>query len=323
MNPVRVIGIAGFGALVALPGCAAGPVRYVSVPPPTAQALSLLGDTLWNLALDPEEGQRRIRLLFKARDEAADNPHNLNAKILLARRTVDVGRLREAVGIYTEAIGENPVDLRLPRRRGEVLLQLRELDLAVGDLTRAARGALLRATELEFNDLPDGSGLFETTLQHSSLFFLAMAFYLKGDFTQAREIHVQALKRARNADEVAKTSLWLFFATRRLGQRAEAAAVLGSIRPDMPVSMAAPEHQLLLAYRGDIPEDSLPVNLREPLRTEADAIFGYGIGFALLMQGREEEAGLAFQQVRATPNWTALSFLSAEAELAWMRRSKP
>jgi hypothetical protein len=40
------------------------------------------------------------------------------------------------------------------------------------------------------------------------------------------------------------------------------------------------------------------------------------------MQGREEEAGLAFQQVRATPNWTALSFLAAEAELAWMRRPK-
>lgn len=323
MNPVRVIGIAGFGALLAQPGCVAAPVRYVSTPPPTAQALSLLGDTLWNLPLDPEDGQRRIRLLFKARDEVANRPHDINAKILLARRTVGVGRLREAVGIYTEAIGQDPIDLRLPRRRGEVLLQIRELNLAVADLTRAARGALEGGTELEYNDLPDGSGFSETTLQHSSLFYLAMAFYLKGDFIQARDIHLQALKRARNADEVAKTVLWLFFATRRLGQQAEAAEILGKINLDMPVSIAAPEHQLLLAFRGDLPEDSLPVNFRAPLKTDADAMFGYGIGFALLMQGREEEAGLAFQHVRATPNWAALSFLAAEAELARMRRSKP
>jgi tetratricopeptide (TPR) repeat protein len=309
--------VLGAGLLL-LTACATTPVRYVSVVPPTAQALSLLGDTLWSLPLAPDEGQWRVRDLFAARQRVADRPHSSSAQLLLARRTADLGRFREAVAILTEAMAEHPTDLRVSRRRGEVLLRIREFDQAVDDLSRAARGALERNLELEYNETDEGNALVGSSLQYSALFYLGMAYYLRGDFTEARQMLGEALKRANHADEVVSATLWLFFATRRLGLHTEALRTLAAVPPDLPVETALAQYQLLLGYRGEVPQDSLLLSIEGSLTSAEQAMYGYGIGFVFLMLGRREEAALLFHRVRATSDWSALPYIAAEAELARM-----
>src|SRR6185436_18383590 len=71
--------------------------------PISAQALSLLGDTLWSLPINPEEGPALVEQLNKARNRATSSPLDVNAALVVARRTADLGRLRESVELYTKA----------------------------------------------------------------------------------------------------------------------------------------------------------------------------------------------------------------------------
>ena len=301
-----------------LAGCAQH-TRYVLVPPLSAQALSLLGDTLWSVPISPDEGQRRVQLLLTARREQAEKPQNMNAALLLARRTAGLGRLREAIGLYTKAMDLDFMDPRPYRRRGELFLTIREFDLAVKDLQAAGQYAL-SDTSHEFNDLPDGSGLRSSTLRYGIQFNLGMAYYLRGDFVRASQVFTESLKSASTVDDVINTLLWQFFTSRRLDRIPEATQVLAVVDRNAHVATREPEHRLLLAYRGDVSLDSLLRAMGAEPGLLDDALYGYGIGFALLMRDRSEEAELAFEQVRLLPDWTVLPYIAAEAELARLQK---
>ena len=307
----------GLSAL-ALAGCAAQSVRYVRVTPPSAQAISLLGDTLWNLPVDPQRGPALVRQLQEARTDSANRPTHVNTQLQLARRTEAMGRLREAIGLYTSILELSPLDERVYRRRGELLIRIRELDLAVQDLRTATRLTLQspNPNQAEFDILPGGQGIVQSTLLYNTFFHLGMALYFRGDFRGARETYREAVRRASNADELAQTVFWLFCATRRLGLREEARQIVLDVAPGMPVVLAEPEYQLIRAYRGEITQDSLPVDGTEAITTADEAMYAYGIGFALLMLDRTEEASLLFGRVRAISDWSSYAYLAAEAELA-------
>ena len=301
---------------------AARPVRYVSVPPPTAQAISLLGDTLWNLSIDPVDGQRRIELLFRARDEVRARPSETLLKVELGRRTEGVGRFREAVGIYTEVIANGNMDPRWPRYRGETLIRIRELDAAISDLALAARRSMSQGSVADYAEAPDGSTAWVTSLKFSTYFFLGVAHYLKGEFATARSVLHEAAEHALTADDVVRVSLWLFFVAVREQKVDEAGFILGLITPDLPTISARPEHRLLLAYQGGAAADSLPVDMTRPPRDAAEATYGYGIGFGHLMLGRRDLARSLFEQVIRAKDWSTLSYLAAESELTRLRAAE-
>lgn len=303
--------------LVAATACTTRPVRFVAVVPSTAQARSFLGDTLYTIPLDATEGQRRVRLLQQARDRVSQRPHSTPDRLLLGLRTEGIGRFREAIGIYTEAMAENPREERVHRRRGEALLRIRELDRAASDLRFAVQQSLSsREPDPELNESGDGRMLVPTTTLHSSLFYLGLTLYLDGNFEEARNILGEALRRAPHEDQVAATTFWLFLTTRRLGLHQEAGTLLDTLRTDLQITTTIPEYALLLAYRGDVEQELLPVNLGGPYRTRDDITYAYGIGFVLLMLERTEEAALIFRRIRATTDWSLLPYLAAEAELA-------
>jgi tetratricopeptide (TPR) repeat protein len=298
------------------------PTRYVLVPPSSAQALSLLGDTLWAVPVAPEEGQRRVQQLFQAREQLADKPANLNAMLLVARRTAELGRLREAVGLYTRAMEVHPKDPRAYRRRGQLLLTIRELDLAVTDLQKAGQYAL-GDTSSEFTDLPDGTGFVRSTLQYGIRFQLGLTYYLKGDYVRATQVLAESLKEATTDDDAVSSALWLFFSLRRQERLREAGDALGAVPSGAEVVVREPELRLLLAFRGELTLDSLLRSMQRDSGTADDALYGYGIGMAMLVRGRMEEAELAFEQVLAIPDWTLPAFMAAEAELARIRKRGP
>ena len=310
------IAMAGFAA-----GC--GPPTLRLTPPPLgAEAVSLLGDTLWSVTLSAAEGQVRVSQLADAKRRAGARGNDLGTQLLLGRRTAAMGRLREAIDLYTKAIEADPTDARLYRRRGELLLLIREPDLAAGDLGRAVKRAKLDSTAKEFVEGPDGQ-LIGTKVLHSSQLLLGITHYVRGDYRRAYPALVAAAEAADDADGIAAASLWLLLTLRRAGRLEEASQIAKVIPPDLPVVNRRAEHRLLQAFAGTISLDSLQRDLGGEVASETAGLYLYGVGSSLLARGRQAEAAEAFDEVRHTASWATITFVAAEAELARLRRPCP
>ncbi len=92
-------------------------------------------------------------------------PTNVDSLIWMGRRTAYLGRYREAIDIYSEAIGLHPEDARLYRHRGHRHLSVRELGKAIADLERAAELTEGRMDEVEPDGLPNAMNIPTSTLQ--------------------------------------------------------------------------------------------------------------------------------------------------------------
>lgn len=299
--------------------CAQPPTQRSIVLPISAEALSMLGDTLWSLPVNPENGPELVEQLGKARARVASAPFDVNAALVVARRTADLGRLREAVGLYTKANELNPMDARIPRYRGEVLLQLRELDLAQKDFQDAAGRLVGKESPVEFLEVETG-GLLGSTLQFNIYRLLGLTYYMKGDYDKARLTLIEAARAATNGDDVIAAGLWLFFSSRRLGALEESRMILHRLTDSAAVGARETELFLLQAFRSGVTSDSLHLDLRRPFTMEQDALTAYGLGYALLLLNRTEEAELVFEQIRTYRDWSSIPVLAAEAELSRMKR---
>jgi tetratricopeptide (TPR) repeat protein len=315
---------AGSAALALAAAACAASVRVAPLTdlPPTAEAISFLGDTLWSVPITVETAQRRLASLQRARALLAARPDDLNARLGVARRTAGMGRLRESLALLSEAIDLHRDDPRLYRLRGEVLLRTRRLDAAVRDLQAAARLMILDSLVTEFIEV-DEVGIVGVGLRHSTFLGLGLAFYLKGDFRRSIEALERSLGVARNADEAASAAVWLVLAQRRHGREAAALAIVRAWRSDAQVMLRLAEHQLMLAWRGDLPLDSLRASMAAGQDPDEEALYTYAAGLSLLRSGLIDQARGLFELVRTLGDWTSMAYLAAEAELARLGARSP
>jgi tetratricopeptide (TPR) repeat protein len=314
--------------LLGTSACAARPVRLVVVTSPVAQTISLLGDTLYDLPLDGAGGPARVGQLHAAREELARDSSDLKAWIRLGRSTVAMGRLREAVGIYTNVAQVHFTDPRVYRERGEVLLRLRQLDAAIGDLRKAGILAIGKGPILE--DSPQASApgaeapkaLGVTSTQYQSFFLQGIALYCKGDNATAYKVLAEAAAIALTTEDRSQAMLWLFFALRRVGDGNDSKSVLSLVRPAWIGDSHTPEIDLLLAFTGQLSSDTIQARA-ESLHDEEGALYSYGVAYFLMLQPqRREDAELWLHQVRRGANWATLPYLVAEADLGRLRGIK-
>jgi tetratricopeptide (TPR) repeat protein len=301
--------------------CAKPPITRSIALPISAQALSLLGDTLWSLPIPPDDGPELVEQLTRARTRVASSPGDVNAALVVARRTADLGRLRESIDLYTKADELSPIDPRIPRYRGEILMQLREFELALRDLQASATRLMGKPTQVEFLAMDEG-GLLGSTLQFNVYRLIGYTYYLMGEFAKARITLLEAAKAASNGDDVIAAGLWLFFSSRRLGAMEEARLILTRFTDSAAVGAREAELALLEAFRDGVSSDSLHLDMQHPFRTERDALTAYGLGFALLHLNRRDEAEMVFEHVRTYRDWSSMPVIAAEAELARLRKSK-
>ncbi len=282
-----------------------------AAPAAVVEATSLLGEALYRPVPDEDFRRRQEKLLAAARAELEAGPGAPDARIWVGRRSAYLGRYREAIGIYTEGLARHPEDARFYRHRGHRYITVRELDLAVADLERAAELIAGTAPVVEPDGLPNARNQ-PTGTSHSSIWYhLALAHYLRGDFEAALAAYLECRRFSDNPDMLVATSHWLYMTLRRLGREAEAAAVLEPISADMDIIENHEYHALLLMYRGERSPDDL---------NAADAAaLGYGVGNWYYYNGQPEKGLEWFRRVVATDEWAAFGYIAAEAELAAMR----
>lgn len=296
-------------------GCATSPgSSFTRETAPRAEAMSLLGQPLFAPEIPAETRAAMEQHLAEARARYDANPDDADAIIWLGRRLAYLGYYRDAIDVFSEGIRKHPGDARMYRHRGHRFITTRQMSRAVSDLETAAELMRDRPDEVEPDGQPNRYGIPTSTLKSNIWYHLALAHYLKHDFESALAVWRRAVDAADNDDMLVASADWLYMTLRRLGQDAEAAAVLERIRPDMRILENDAYHRRLLMYKGLIPPDSvMPANTQDAVQL---ATYGYGIANWHLYGGDRYTAEVLFRRILGGPNWAAFGYIAAEAEIA-------
>ena len=243
------------------------------------------------------------------KNQSADN------SIWLGRRTAYLGRYKESIAIYTDAISKYPKDARLYRHRGHRLITLRCFDDAIKDFEKAAKLVKGKPDEIEPDGLPNARNIPTSTLQSNIWYHLGLAHYLKGDFGSARKAYREAEKVSKNPDMMVATTHWLYMTLRRLGREKEATASLAPITDNLEVIENADYYQLIKLYQGKLKPSDLLSDTNQTANTLSNATVGYGVGNWFLYNGRRTEAENTFRQIVLGIQWASFGHIAAEVEL--------
>jgi tetratricopeptide (TPR) repeat protein len=281
---------------------------------PRAEAMSLLGQPLLAPDIPQDARERMERDLAEARAAYNADPDDADALIWLGRRLAYLGYYRDAIDVFSDGIRRHPDDARMYRHRGHRFITTRQMARAVADLETAARLMADRPDEIEPDGQPNRFNIPTSTLKSNIWYHLALAHYLRHDFESALAAWRRAVDASDNDDMLVASSDWLYMTLRRLGQVAEAEAVLERITPDMRILENDAYHRRLLMYKGLIPPDSvMPSNTRDAVQL---ATYGYGLANWYLYTGDRYMAESLFRRILEVPNWAAFGYIAAEAEIA-------
>ena len=287
--------------------------------PSEVQAISFLGDTLRTFPLPASVRARYEQQLAEARAAYEHAPTNPDSIVWLGRRLAYLGRIREAIEVYSRGIALHPANPWLYRHRGHRYLTVREIDHAIRDLERARSLVAGKPDVVELDGQPNAKNQPIGTLQSNIMYHLGLAYYLKGDFSRAVPIYRRELAQSHNDDRRVSTAHWLYMSLRRLGRREEAARVLTPITTRMDVIENDVYHRLLLMYKGQLPADSVLAMTPGGEMSVIDATAAYGIGNWHLYNGRVGRATAIFRRIVAGGQWGAFGFIAAEKDLAKQR----
>lgn len=243
------------------------------------------------------------------KEPSADN------SIWLGRRTAYLGRYKEAIKIYTDAIEKFPKDARLYRHRGHRLITIRCFDDAIADFRKAAKLVKGKPDEIEPDGMPNARNIPTSSLQSNIWYHLGLAHYLKGDFGAALKAYREAEKVSKNADMMVATTHWLYMTLRRLGREKEASAAIAPIPDNLEVIENADYYKLIKLYQGKLKPSDLLSETSQTASTLSSATLGYGVGNWFLYNGRRAEAKAVFREIVMGIQWASFGHIAAEVEL--------
>ena len=249
--------------------------------------------------------------LAAAEAALAKSPNDPDALIWVGRRLAYLGRYHDALKTFTDGINRFPKDARFYRHRGHRYLTVREIDRAIADFEQAVTLTAGMPDQIEHDGQPNDRNIPTSSLQSNIWYHLALARYLKRDFTGAAAAWTKSRDVLDNDDNRVAATAWLYVSLRRAGKDAEAAAALAPIRASMSVIENQSYLNLLLLHKGE--------------RTEAEVLGGagegsagsavrYGVSLWHLVNGRTERARAMWRSIAQAPDWPSFGVLAAEAE---------
>ncbi len=283
------------------------------------EATTLSGKPLYPIQLSAETRAPLEANLVAAEAAYAKDPKSEDATIWLGRRQAYLWRYRDAIDTFSKGIALHPSSYKLYRHRGHRYITVREFDRAVADFEKAA--ALINDVpdEVEPDGAPNKHGKPRSTSHSNIWYHLGLAYYLKGDFTNALRAYQECMKFSKNDDMRVATLDWLYMTYRRLGRHGAAKQLLDQVTEKMEVLENDSYHKRLLMYKGVVkPEQLLDTANADDLTI---ATQGYGVGNWYLVEGNRAKAKEIFEKVVQGRQWAAFGFIAAEADLERMRVS--
>lgn len=284
---------------------------------PAPEATSLFGKPLHPMPLPPETRRQLEANLAEAEAQLAKNPKSEDAIIWVGRRQAYLWRYRDAIDTFSKGLAIHPDSYKLYRHRGHRYITVREFDRAVADLEKAASLIASVPDEVEPDGAPNKYGKPRSTSHSNIWYHLGLAYYLKGDFTNALRAYQECMKFSKNDDMRVATLDWLYMTYRRLGRHGAAKQLLDQVTPKMEILENESYHKRLLMYKGEVkPEALLDTRNADDLTI---ATQGYGVGNWYLVEGDRAKAREIFEKVVAGRQWAAFGYIAAEADLKRMQ----
>jgi tetratricopeptide (TPR) repeat protein len=284
------------------------------------EAISFLGDTLERPQLDTAVQRRMHEQLAMAREASAARPNDPDALIWVGRRLGYLSRFNDAIGVFSDGIKRFPNDARFYRHRGHRYISIRKLNQAIADLEKAAQLMAGKPDEVEPDGQPNARNIPIGSLQSNVWYHLALAYYLKGDWSNAARTARSGIAVSANPDRLVSQTHWLYMALRRAGRDQEAAAALAPIRDDFDVIENHSYYRLVQLYKTGVPAPVVDSILGAGVQNPSDASFAYGVANWVLYNGDTTRAVRAFEQLMSGGSWASFGFIAAEADVANLRR---
>lgn len=281
--------------------------------PDSAQAISLLGDTLYTSS--PYENAVLKYDTAKLNYEAA--PNDADKIIWFGRWTAYKGDFREAIKVFTEGITKFPEDARMYRHRGHRYISIREFDRAIADFEKAAQLIEGKKDEIEPDGQPNALNIPISTLHSNIWYHLGLAYYLKNDLAKALPVYERAVKESNNDDKLASTTHWLYMTYRLMGNDSAATRVLAPIKKEMNIIENKSYQQLCLLYKNELAVDSI-MN-PNGASSSNDAVI-YGIANWYFYNGNKAKAKETYERILKGKGWASFGYIAAEVD--YVRRFK-
>lgn len=307
--------LAACGGSSPAPSSPASAASAPATPPaaPEPEARSVTGKPLVPMELPAADRAKLEANLKAAEEELAKAPDSADALIWVGRRQGYLWQYKNAIATFTKGIEKFPADARFYRHRGHRYITVRNFDGAVADFEKAVTLVKGKPDEIEPDGAPNAANKPRSSLQFNIWYHLALAYYLKGDYENAKRAWLECMKVSTNDDSVTATSDWLWMTLMRLGDRPGAAKVLEKITPKMDILENASYHKRLLMYKGlEKPEALLDTANADDLTI---ATQGYGVGNYYYVTGDTPKAREIFERVVAGKQWAAFGYIAAEVDL--------
>ena len=240
----------------------------------------------------------------------AEEPDNIALLLQKGEALESMRRYNEAIYVYKNALKLYPDDPELLKRCGQRYLSIRNLDLALIDLTKAS---------ISHKFIVQDSLTYKENLNWSIWFYLGFTYYLKGEFLEAFDHFEKSYTYQSDVVALLASVNWIHNCLLRLGREAEAQKWVTDIGPGM--GYGGNYYKSILIYNGTkTPEETIDFKKAEDFEF---CTLGYSIGNWYLAKGEKEKAIALFKQIVELETWQANGFLAAEAELGRLFDIRP
>ena len=256
---------------------------------------------------------RQEAYLAEARAALAENPNDADAMVWAGRRLGYLGRYDEAMAEFRAGWARFPEDARFPRHLGHRLITTRQFAEAAEVLQAAADLMAERPDEVEPDGLPNAAGVPTSTLKGNIFYHLALAHYVRHDFSKAATAWAEAAAVAENVDSAAPARYWLYLARMRAGDPAGAEQAVAPVRADWPMIEYQDYLHLALCMKGEWDCAALEAEAMERDGVAAGTLL-YGLGAKALIDGDKKRAKKIFARITENAAPTSFGYIAAEAE---------
>ena len=226
------------------------------------EGFSLFGKPLFRIPLVSEIYNMQQKYYDKALSDYKKNSKDAENIIWLGRRTAYLGRMREAIAIFTEGITQFPEDARMYRHRGHRFITLRQFNLAIDDLQKAAQLIEGQQDEIEPDGIPNERGIPVSSLYSNIWYHLGLAYYLKGNYEDSLIVYIKGLDALSLEDNYVACAHWIYMILRLLEREEEAKKVLQKVNKDMDIIENHYYFKILLMYKGEYSQEEMMTKAR-------------------------------------------------------------
>lgn len=280
----------------------------------TPEGFSLFGEPLYNPVSYPDPEHKQLVKFNTAVSEWEKDPENREKILWLGRQHAYVGRYRDAIHIFTEALKKFPDDAEFLRHRAHRYLSLRMFEYSIRDSEKAVDKMLEKPDFMEPSGLAGAEETTEYTFYTNVYYHLGLAYMMSGDLINARRAFDDLLEVAKNDDHIIMSVYWNYIILKRLGYDEEAKKVLDHVKPDMDTPVSVGYYECLKMYKGELePEDILGNKGDDDQLSLVTS--GFGVANEYLFRGEYDEYVEILGRVLDTNAWSGFGYLSAEVDL--------